>query len=376
MSDGIHAIVMPKWGLAMTEGMVAEWTIEPGAAFSRGDEIADIETAKITNALEASTSGIMRRLVVEPDEMVPVGTLLAVAADETVSDDAIDAFVSDFQANFVVEETEEDSGPAFEHVTLSDGRNIRFLRQGAGGGPTLVMVHGFGGDLNSWMFNQPVLSEQFEVIALDLPGHGGSSKDVGGGDVAAMSQAVLDFLDAADIASAHIVGHSLGGACALHLALTKPERVASATLICPAGLAPEINMTFINGFIEARRPRQLRAALELLFHEPGLVSREMIDDVLKFKRIDGVPEALKAIAEAAFAGGRQSHVMVEKLSELEVPIQIILGASDQIVPVLEALETRAGVTVHRLEGSGHTAHMEAPGKVNALIADFVVAASG
>ena len=211
MSDGIHAIVMPKWGLAMTEGMVAEWTVEPGAAFSRGDEIADIETAKITNALEASISGIMRRLVVEPDEMVPVGTLLAVAADDSVSDDAIDAFVRDFQANFVVEKTEESSGPSFEQITLSDGRSIRFLRQGSSGGPTLVMVHGFGGDLNSWMFNQPVLSEPFEVIAMDLPGHGGSSKDVGGGDVRAMSQAVLDFLDALDVASAHLVGHSLGG---------------------------------------------------------------------------------------------------------------------------------------------------------------------
>lgn len=376
MSDEIQAIVMPKWGLAMTEGMIAEWTIEPGAAFNRGDEIADIETAKITNALEASASGIMRRLVVEPDEMVPVGTLLAVAADESVSDESIDAFVSDFQANFVVEETEEDSGPAFEHVTLRDGRSIRFLRQGPSEGPTVVMVHGFGADLNSWMFNQPALSEQFDVIAIDLPGHGGSNKEVGAGDVAAMSQAVSDFLDAVDVTSAHMIGHSLGGACALHLALTKPERIASASLICPAGLAPEINMAFINGFIEARRPRQLRAALELLFHEAGLVSREMIDDVLKFKRLDGVPEALSAIAGAAFAQGRQSHVMAEKLSELSVPVQAILGASDQIVPAPDDVENLDGLTVHRLEGTGHTAHMEAPGRVNSLIVEFVVAASG
>ncbi|MHA1563679.1 MAG: acetoin dehydrogenase dihydrolipoyllysine-residue acetyltransferase subunit [Alphaproteobacteria bacterium] len=376
MSDDIRAIVMPKWGLAMTEGMVVEWTIELGASFNRGDEIADIETAKIANALEASTSGIMRRIVVAPDETVPVGALLAVAAPTSVSDGDIDAYVADFQANFVVEETEEDTGPAFELAEISGGRKIQYLRQGPDNGPTIVLVHGFGADLNSWMFNQPALSEQFQVIAMDLPGHGGSSKDVGGGHVAAMAQAVLEFLDAVNLTSAHLVGHSLGGACALHLALSQPNRVASASLICPAGLGHEINMDFINSFIDARRPRQLRATLEMLFHESGLVSREMIDAVLKFKRLDGVPEALAAIAEAAFTEGRQSDVMTDRMGELTVPVQVIWGASDQIVPMPDGLETLAALTIHRLEEIGHTAHMEAPGRVNPLVADFVAAASG
>ena len=376
MSEGIQAIVMPKWGLAMTEGMVAEWTIEPGASFNRGDEIADIETAKIANALEASTSGVMRRLVVEPDEMVPVGTLLAVAADESVSDADIDAYVADFQANFVVEETEEDSGPVFEYAEISGGRKLQYLRQGPDDGPTIVLVHGFGADLNSWMFNQPTLAEQFQVIAMDLPGHGGSSKEVGGGDVAAMTQAVLEFLDALDMTTVHLVGHSLGGACALHLALSQPSRVASASLLCPGGLGREINMDFINGFIDSRRPRQLRSTLELLFHEAGLVSREMIDAVLKFKRLDGVPEALRTIAGAAFKDGRQSDVMTDRMGELTIPVQVIWGASDQIVPMPDGLENLAGLTIHRLEQVGHAAHMEAPGRVNTLVADFVTGASG
>ncbi len=376
MSEGIQPIKMPKWGLAMTEGMVAEWTIEPGASFNRGDEIADIETAKITNALEASVSGVMRRIVVAPDEMVPVGTLLAVAAGGSVSDADIDAYVADFQANFVVEESSEDSGPAFEFVEIGGGRKIQYLRQGNDDGPTIVLVHGFGADLNSWMFNQPALAEQFQVIAMDLPGHGGSSKDVGAGDVAAMAQAVLELLDGLDLRNVHFVGHSLGGACALHLALNQPGRVASASLICPAGLGHEINMDFINGFIDARRPRQLRPTLEMLFHESGLVSREMIDAVLKYKRLDGVPEALAVIAGANFTGGSQSGVMTDRVGELTMPVQVIWGASDQIVPMPDGLEDLAGLTVHRLDEVGHTAHMEAPGQVNPLVADFVTAASG
>ena len=65
------------------------------------------------------------------------------------------------------------------------------------------------------MFNQAALAEDRPVYAIDLPGHGGSSKDVGDGSRATLAAAVLDFMDAVGIASAHLVGHSLGGAIAV-----------------------------------------------------------------------------------------------------------------------------------------------------------------
>ncbi len=80
MSQPLQALTMPKWGLAMTEGMVAAWHVAEGGAFIAGDELLDIETTKITNAFEAPLAGTLRRCVVAAGETVQVGALLAVIA--------------------------------------------------------------------------------------------------------------------------------------------------------------------------------------------------------------------------------------------------------------------------------------------------------
>lgn len=95
MSD-ITPIRMPQWGLEMTEGTLSNWHVSVGDSVSKGTEIADIETAKIVNALEAGQdmAGVVRRLVVNIGDTLPVGGLLAVVADPAVDDAEIDAFVA------------------------------------------------------------------------------------------------------------------------------------------------------------------------------------------------------------------------------------------------------------------------------------------
>ena len=101
MTHEIVPIVMPKWGLAMTEGQLTAWKIEEGTEIGPGVEIAEIETTKITNVFEAPVSGHLRKLVASEGETLPVGALLAVIADKSVSDADVDAYVTEFQANFV-----------------------------------------------------------------------------------------------------------------------------------------------------------------------------------------------------------------------------------------------------------------------------------
>jgi pyruvate dehydrogenase E2 component (dihydrolipoamide acetyltransferase) len=365
MSTDIQPIVMPKWGLAMKEGLLAAWHVEEGQEISAGQEIMDIETSKIANVFESPVGGPLRRVVTPAGETVPVGALLGVVAPPSVSDAEIDAYVAEFQERFAAKAAEAEDEVEPEPIEAG-GWRINHLTLGEG--PDVVLIHGYGGDLNNWLFNQPVLAESHRTHAIDLPGHGGSSKDVGSGDLATLTGAVLAFLDAKGIDKAHLVGHSLGGAIALQLALDHPGRVSAATLICPAALGPDINMDYIEGFIAARRGKHLKPVLEMLVADPELISRDMIEDILKFKRLDGVEAALKTIASAVFPNGRQAVDLSGRIAEAKPPLQIIWGTKDRIVPPSHA-ERVSGVPVHKLD-CGHLAHMEKASEVNRLVGEL------
>jgi pyruvate dehydrogenase E2 component (dihydrolipoamide acetyltransferase) len=373
MSGEVQPIVMPKWGLAMQEGMLAAWHVEEGQVLAKGQEIMDIETSKIANVFESPVSGKLRRKVVEAGETLPVGALLGVVADESVPEAAVDAFVAEFQAKFAEQmaaSAAASGGPEPAYVEV-EGRRLRYLELGEAEGVPVVFIHGYGGDLNNWLFNQPALAEKHKTYAVDLPGHGGSSKEVGTGTVQAMSEALLGLLAALGVHRAHLVGHSMGAAVALNLVLHHPEHVASATLLCPAGLGPDISMEYINGFIEANRRKKLEPVLQMLVANPDLVTGDMIEDVLKYKRLDGVDQALKKLRDALFPGGQQALVLKGQIGSARHPVQVIWGAEDRVVPAQHAKGLPGNVKVTILEGAGHLAHMEKATEVNQLVEQLV-----
>jgi pyruvate dehydrogenase E2 component (dihydrolipoamide acetyltransferase) len=308
--------------------------------------------------VESPAAGVLRRRVAAEGDVIAVGGLLGVIADASVAEAEIDAFVAEFEASFVPGESEEDAGPAPEVV---DG--IRFLKFGSGGEP-LVLLHGFGGDLNNWLFNAEPLSGEREVIALDFPGHGGSVKEAR--DLVASLRA---FLDGQGIERAHLVGHSMGGLVAGEFAAAEPERVLSLALIAPAGLGSDISMDYIDGFVEAASRKQLKPVLQQLFADSDLVTRSMVDDVLKYKRLDGVQEALSALRDQLFAGGVQSRSL--ELSSFSGPVLVIWGEADAIIPASHIEGAPSGAETKVLSDVGHSPHMEAAGEVNRLLEGFV-----
>ena len=367
-AGNLEKLTMPKWGLSMTHGTIGAWLISEGQEVDVGTEVVEIETEKIVGAVESPASGTLRRQVVEAGQNVPVGALLGVITDPDVSDEQIDRLIEQSASEVVDQESSSDA-PGPQSVDVG-GRTLRYRVQGQGDDP-LVLIHGFGGDLNNWLFNHASLAADRAVYAVDLPGHGGSSKDVGNGTVGALAESLSGFLDAVGHPAAHVVGHSLGGAIALEMALSCPERVQSMTLIASGGLGPEINKDYLEGFVSAKRRNQLKPVLQNLFASPQLVTRQMVEDLLKFKRIDGVQQALEAIVRSFVSDGQQAVNYRDRLSEVSVPILVLWGARDQIIPVHHAQELPESVNVHIFEDVGHMAPMEVASEVNRLIEVFL-----
>ncbi len=359
----IVPIVMPKWGLSMREGKVTGWLVEDGTKINVGDAILEVETDKIAGAVEASEAGVLRRRVGQADTVYPVKALLGVIADPAVPDSEIDAYIASYVTP-AADDVESDQGPQYDFADTPAG-SLRYAKRGSGD-ETVILIHGFGGDLDNWLFNIDALAEKSTVYALDLPGHGQSTKALAKPSLASMTAALAGFMDTLGIASAHLVGHSMGGAIAMQIGerSSKEGEVAHPHLLSRV-LGPK-SADYVEDFIAAQSRKDLKPVLEQLFADKSLVSRQLVDDVLKYKRLDGVDALLKELNTALFRGGRQHDAPGAKLEGKLPPTLVIWGKEDQVIPVAHA-NALPGAKVHVLESAGHMVFMEKAGDVNALI---------
>lgn len=362
---------MPKWGLTMTHGTVTAWLVAEGDEISVGDEVCEVETDKATSAVEAQVGGTLRRRVAGEGEVVAVGGVLAVLALSEVSDDEIQAFIDSIPAP-TPDAVADEAGQPHSQTLAGTWGELHMIVQGEGT-EAVVLLHGFGGDAQNWRFVMGELAHEREVIALDLPGHGASTKNVGDGSLDGFVTEVVSMLDALEIERAHVVGHSFGGLVAAHLAARHADRVISLALIAPAGLGEAVNTEFLDGFVAASSRREVKSVLRSLFAREDLVTRPLTEEVLRYKRLEGVPEALAAIRQANFADGAPAGA--PDLAGLDVPVLVIWGVHDQVISSDRVSGAALGVPVRLLATAGHSPHVEAPAEVRQLLSEFFTDAS-
>ncbi|MEO7640250.1 MAG: alpha/beta fold hydrolase, partial [Ramlibacter sp.] len=181
------------------------------------------------------------------------------------------------------------------------GWRLHVRDSGPRGAPAIVLIHGFGGSLQTWDAWAKGLEGQYRVVRLDLPGSGLSPPDAAGDYTDARSIAlVLALMDRLGLQRASVAGHSIGGRIAWTLAATHPERVDKLVLVSPDGFAspgfeygtaPEVPAAL--GLMRYVLPRPLlRMNLAPAYVDPAQVTNELLDRYSDLIRAPGARQAM------------------------------------------------------------------------------------
>jgi pimeloyl-ACP methyl ester carboxylesterase len=244
-----------------------------------------------------------------------------------------------------------------------DSSTHRIAYERAGSGPPLVLIHGLGATKLIWKPQMEALARERDVIALDMPGFGGSEPMPAGTPptAAAMGIVIADFLAGLGIERPHVAGNSLGGWAALEMA--KAGRAASACLISPAGLWQNaLGPRSVNtrGVARALKPLVLAAArrdstrariLGTVIARPGNVPEpdgiQVISDWIDAPGYDASNEEMRR------------HVFEDPQS-VTVPVTIAWGELDRLVRPPSRSRRPAGSRFVVLPGCGHTPNWDDP----------------
>lgn len=275
--------------------------------------------------------------------------------------------------------------PGEEREIAVGGLAARYLVAGAG--PPLVLLHGNGDSRRSWSWVGPRLARSHRTYALDLPGFAEGWATPADFAPARLARFVAGFLDALALDRAALVGNSLGGLVALHLALARPGRVAALGLVDSAGLgycvSPLAAALAWPGAGEAalgwgRTPlgawQRGWVRQTLLFARPARVPAAWHAEQERLGRLPGFPEAVVAALRAVTTWGGQREVLLGQLRRLALPALVLWGAHDAIFPAWQAHAARALLPrghLAILPDCGHLPHVERPDETAAALGAFL-----
>jgi pimeloyl-ACP methyl ester carboxylesterase len=253
----------------------------------------------------------------------------------------------------------------------------------AGDGPAVLLIHGYGDTADGWRRVAPGLLKDHRVVALDMPPFGRSASPPKGKLLDFYSEFFPSFLEELDLDRTTVIGHSLGGAVALRLAIENPDRVERLGLVAPAGLgdAPPwwwhalTARLLWQGALAIPSPlttpivRQgLKGFLALrLFAGPNRLGSEIKHLVdMHGSRTD----LSKLLAAGHACIDSYTGRLLEQSIELEIPLWMLWGRRDGLVPSVHArafARAHPDAKVHVLDDCGHYPQIELPQRFNTLL---------
>ncbi len=379
---------LPRLGETMEEGRIVAWLKRPGESFRRGDILVEIETDKTVVELPALDDGTLDEIVAHEGETVSVGSPLCLmrGGNTPQQSAAAERPRATPRARRAARAAGLDIGglagsgrrgrvEARDVQAVLDGRSdgVQALALPAGRlafrvwepksdwRGTMLLLHGFAADSRLWTtLAHPLARAGLRVLAPDLPGHG--TTGIEAVDLGQVTEAIAALLDVERRAPVSLVGHSLGAAVACRLARLRPGSVAALTLIAPVGLGCEIDGEFLTGMADAEAGGTIaHLRRRLAVRPPGIAP-----DVLEASANGS--HRLRALARAVARDGRQNIDIIPDLEAITIPVRIVWGLEDRIIPWRHALDAPSRVACHFIRGAGHVPHWDRSDEIAALLA--------
>lgn len=272
------------------------------------------------------------------------------------------------------------------HVSIA-GTDVAYVDTGPADAPVVVLIHGLSSWMGFWEYQVPALSDRYRVLALDLPGYGASGRPDAPYTPPWYADLVSGWLDAVGVPSATIVGHSMGGQIALHLALRDPARVERLVLSAPAGFerfrpgAARWMKTWWHEerALEASEDELRTTFTRVVFNRPDAGVERLLEERVRMQHHPSFQGT--AVAVSRSIAGMIDHPVVDRLGEIAQPTLVVFGTDDRMIPnpvfhggrtrtvAVEGAERLPHARLVMLPGAGHTVHHDdAPGFNEAMLA--------
>lgn len=269
------------------------------------------------------------------------------------------------------------------HSAMIDGRRVNYVEFGDPDKPTVLLVHGLAGCWQNWLANVVGLSQNFHVVAPDLPGFGGSQLPADAISIHGFADVLGGLLDHLEVEKAHAIGNSMGGMTSMRLAIDHPHRVEKLVLVSPAGfstgnLHPALpKLTGVAGLVSTRiasnaksmttRPRLRARVLRGVVAFPEQLQPEIVYELLG-----------GATDPAGFAGALSAILgddMRDELAQIEAQTLLLWGRRDGVITWRDGIRLADAIPNSELivvKNAAHVLMVEHPEWFDRTATDFLL----